>query len=86
VTLTIELPADEVTALTAKARAQGVSAEEYARFVLENDIRAALPQQSVSERVREIWADMSPDERAELPRDGASQIDHYVYGLPKRDQ
>jgi len=27
-----------------------------------------------------------PDEvRSKLPRDGASEIDHYVYGLPKRE-
>jgi plasmid stability protein len=38
VTLTIDLPDAEVTALAAKARARGVSAEEYARQVLEHDI------------------------------------------------
>jgi plasmid stability protein len=38
VTLTINLPDAEVTALAAKARARGVSAEEYARQVLEHDI------------------------------------------------
>ena len=37
-TLTINLPDAEVTALAAKARARGVSAEEYARQVLEHDI------------------------------------------------
>jgi hypothetical protein len=26
-----------------------------------------------------------PEDLAALPRDGASQIDHYVYGQPKRD-
>jgi plasmid stability protein len=38
VTLTIDLPDAEVTALAAKARARGVSAEEYARQVLEHDL------------------------------------------------
>ena len=33
--------------------------------------------------MREIWAEMPADVRAKLPRDGASQIDHYVYGLPE---
>jgi plasmid stability protein len=37
-TLTIELPDAEVTALAAKARAHGVSAEQYARQVLERDL------------------------------------------------
>jgi hypothetical protein len=31
-TLTIDLPDEEIKALAAKARAQGVSAEEYTRF------------------------------------------------------
>ena len=37
-TLKIDLPDAEVTALGAKARARGVSAEEYARQVLEHDL------------------------------------------------
>ena len=37
-TLTINLPDAEATALAAKARARGVSAQEYARQVLEQDI------------------------------------------------
>ena len=37
-TLTIDLPDGEVMALAAKARAQGVSAEEYARQVLKHDL------------------------------------------------
>jgi hypothetical protein len=30
--------------------------------------------------------DVPPEDLALLPRDGASQIDHYLYGRPKRDQ
>jgi plasmid stability protein len=37
--LVIELPDDEATALQARAERQGVSAEEYARQVLEQDLR-----------------------------------------------
>ncbi len=36
--LTITLPDAEVQALLAKAKAQGISAEEYARQVLERDL------------------------------------------------
>jgi hypothetical protein len=32
----------------------------------------------------EIWADMPDEVRAKLPRDGADQRDHYIYGTPKR--
>ena len=40
----------------------------------------------ISEVIGEIWSDMPDDARAQLPADGAAQVDHYVYGLPKRDQ
>ena len=33
-----------------------------------------------------ITADMTPEEIAKLPTDGAEQHDHYIYGLPKRQQ
>ncbi len=36
--LTIELPEGQNAALTAKARAKGLSAEQYAREVLERDL------------------------------------------------
>lgn len=39
-TLTIDLPDDQVAALKAKAQAQGVSAEQYARTVLEQDLKS----------------------------------------------
>ena len=28
---------------------------------------------------------IKPEDLAALPRDGASQIDHYIYGIPKRE-
>ena len=60
---------------------------EKAVKVLRQDPVAApeQPRQPLSEVMREIWGDMPEDVRAKLPRDGASQVDHYVYGLPKRD-
>ena len=42
---------------------------------------------------RPIWEiivdnmkDVPPEDLAGLPKDGASEVDHYVYGHPKRDQ
>jgi len=86
-TLTIDLPDDRVIALQAKALEQGISAEAYARQVLEQDLQtgAAGPLRPISEVVREIWADMPHEVRAKLPADGASQVDHYAHGLPKRE-
>lgn len=45
-TLTIDLPDAELTALTAKARAHGVSAEQYARQVLEHHLAPDWPRRS----------------------------------------
>jgi plasmid stability protein len=45
-TLTINLPDDKTAALAAKARAKGLSAEEYARQVLEQDLVPEWLQQS----------------------------------------
>lgn len=84
-TLTINLT-DEKTAaaLTAKARAQGLSAEQCAQQLLEEALEPEV-KMPLSARIREIWADMPPEVRAKLPTDGASQHDHYIYGVPKRD-
>ena len=83
--LTIELTDEQTAALKAKAEAQGVPAEEYARQVLAQDLEAAPRPRHISEVIAEIMKDVPPEDFAALPRDGASQVDHYVYGLPKRD-
>jgi hypothetical protein len=83
-TLVIQLPDNKEAALKAKAEALGVSAEQYAQQVLDRDLGDA-GQQPVSATFREIFSGMPDDVRAKLPRDGASQVDHYVYGVPKRE-
>jgi plasmid stability protein len=44
--LTIELPEEQKTALAAKARAYGLSAEEYARQLLQHDLAPGWLQES----------------------------------------
>jgi hypothetical protein len=83
-TLTIELPEEQTVALAAKARAQGVSAEQYAQQLLKHALSAADSRGPLSGRIREIWADMPDEVRAKLPADGADRHDHYIYGVPKR--
>jgi plasmid stability protein len=63
-TLTIHLPDEQTLALAAKARAQGLSAEEYARLVLEHDL---LP-----EWLRKSW---QSSQQADLDRLSADEID-----------
>jgi hypothetical protein len=45
---------------------------------------AKIDRRPISEVIAEIMRDVPAEEFAQLPKDGASQIDHYVYGLPKR--
>ena len=82
-TLVIQLPDNKEAALKAKAEALGVSAEQYAQQVLDRAL-SEVNAQPISEMFREIWGDMPDEVRAKLPSDGASQIDHYVSGVPKR--
>ncbi|HEV2961603.1 MAG TPA: hypothetical protein VG649_07250, partial [Candidatus Angelobacter sp.] len=64
-------------------RAQGVSAQEYAQEILKRDLEHPV-KRPISLKIRELWSDMPTEVRAKLPADGAGQVDHYVYGLPKR--
>ncbi len=82
-TLTIDLPDEQNAALAAKARAQGVSAEEYARQILAHDLELPPQRRHIWEVIAENMKDVPPEDFAALPKDGLSQIDHYVYGVPK---
>ena len=43
-------------------------------------------KRQLREKIRDIWRDIPDEVRAGIPTDGASQVDHYVYGVPKRDR
>ena len=85
--LTVNIPDDEVPAL--KAQASGLPLETFVERAVLERIHAQAPtadvKRSLSARIREIWADLPPEVRAKLPADGASQHDHYIYGVPKRN-
>jgi hypothetical protein len=92
-TLIIDLPEEKEAALRAHAEAAGLSAEDFARQTLAQALASPLPaderrvvdERPLSEVIREIVGEIPAEELAKLPKDGSSQIDHYVYGLPKRD-
>ena len=42
--------------------------------------------ESLLEMIDRITADMTAEEIAQLPTDGAEQHDHYIYGTPKQQQ
>ncbi len=87
--LNVEIPDKLAPALKAKADKRGVSAASYASQVLERDLRSTEIQAKPNEApIWEVVMDIMknvPDEVFErLPKDAASQVDHYIYGLPKR--
>jgi plasmid stability protein len=61
-TLTIELPEEQTAALAAKARALGISAEQYARQVLEHDLVPDWLQKSWASSKRSGLNEISMDE------------------------
>ena len=88
--LTVNIPDEEVPAL--KAKASGVPLEIFVEQVVLERIHAGTEERPsaeqrphIAERIRQIWADVPPEVMATLPKDGASQHDHYIYGWPKRE-
>ena len=52
-----------------------------------HETEALAPQEAstpIWERIRATFSNLSEEDRASLPVDGAAQVDHYAYGLPKR--
>ena len=90
-TLTIELSPEKEAALIAQAQAAGMSAEEFARQALDAALPSARPDseeaveqaETIGQMIRRIVGDPPPEELAKLPKDFASQVDHYLYGAPK---
>ncbi len=83
--LTIDLQDEEKAALAAKARAQGLSPEQYVRNMVAHDLEGVEPRRPIWEVIAENMKRVPPEDLAALPKDGLSQIDHYVYGVPKRE-
>ena len=95
-TMTLELTPEVQAGLLAQAQASGMSLEEFAEKVLREKSREAirdLQKNSAASQVdeRPIWEVITdvmkdvPDEVFDrLPKDGASEHDHYIYGTPKR--
>ena len=86
--LTVNIPDEEVPAL--KAQASGVPLETFVEQVVLERIHApashsAPRRRHISDAIRERMSKIPPEDLAKVPKDGAGQHDHYIYGLPKRD-
>ena len=90
-TLILELPDNKEAVLKAKAQAQGASAEQYVQRMLDRNLEQQaslsidLDERPIWEIIVDRMRDVPLEDLAALPKDGASQLDHYIYSLPKRD-
>jgi hypothetical protein len=93
-TITLPLQPQEEAKLIAIAQAKGLSTDALVREALDK-ILSNTPERLAepSAESRPIWEVMldsmknaPPEEFAKLPKDGASEHDHYLYGHPKRNQ
>lgn len=88
--LNVEISDKLAPALKAKADERGVSASNYASQVPERDLRStgiqAKPDEApIWEIVTDILRDVPDEVFDRLSKDAASQVDHYIYGVPKRN-
>jgi hypothetical protein len=89
-TITLPLQPQEEANLIAMAEAKGLTVNDLIREALERILTerqpdAEKPLQTAADIVLERMRNVPTDAMARMPRDGASQHDHYIYGWPKRD-
>jgi hypothetical protein len=91
--LTLPLTPAEEAKLLEQARAQGTTPEDLVRQAIEPILNAVaqdpLGARKLSRPIAEVIAErmnsVPPEVFERLPRDGASEHDHYLYGSPKRN-
>jgi plasmid stability protein len=81
----IELPDEQAAALKARAAREGLTLEDWFRKWAEEQPPAMQPLQTAADIVLGRMRNVPPDIMAAMPKDGASQHDHYIYGWPKRE-
>ena len=90
--MTLNLSDEQATVLQAKAATDGSSLDEWiAKLAQPDHQQPARDTASQNDQPRHIWdiivnnmKDVPAEDFTALPKDGLSQIDHYVYGTPKR--
>jgi hypothetical protein len=84
--MSLILSDEQASALQAKAAAEGLSLEEWLRNLVETTEPAAAdrPLQTAADIILSYMRNVPPEIMASMPKDGASQHDHYIYGVPKR--
>ncbi len=77
------LIAEALKGLERQVRPNSVNGED-GRGVDEDTVPSTHPEKHIWDIADELLAEVPEEELNRLPPDGAAQVDHYVYGLPKR--
>jgi hypothetical protein len=83
--VTLSLEPEVERGLKARAEARGVSLNVYLQEVVEREAKTSR-RPHIADVIRERMSKVPAEILASLPKDGASQHDHYIYGLPKRSE
>ena len=86
--IVIELPDEKVAAWKAEADAHGLTIERWLQDVADKQLSTANGKGGdvpVWEAILNNMKDVPREDFERLPRDGASEHDHYLYGHPRRN-
>ena len=84
----IELSDEQPAALKAKAEAAGLTLEAWLKQLVDAEcepVPSEHPLQTAADIVLDCMRDVPAEVMTSLPKDGASQHDHYIHGWPKRE-
>ena len=81
----IELSDEQAAALKAKAAAAGLTLEAWLNKLAGTEPSTEHRLQTAADIVLGPMRNVPPEIMASMPKDGASQHDHYIYGWPKRE-
>jgi hypothetical protein len=84
-TVTIELPDEDVPALKARAAAEGLTLEAWFKKLADEESAADHPLQTAADIVLDHMRNVPAEIMDAMPKDGASEHDHYIYGWPKKE-
>lgn len=90
--LKIEIPESLEEKLKSAAQEEGLSEADYLNRLLQRDLEfyEAWPVKDENDKrpfwqvIEDIVAEIPPEDAEKAPVDGASQVDHYLYGHKKR--
>ena len=89
--VTLSLTPQVEKGLKERAHERGVSLDAFLQEVVAREAGAPIESATTAKRhiadvIRERMSKVPPEIMATMPKDGASQHDHYIYGFPKSQE